>query len=124
MTRDAARRAGVHHPGVRGLEPAWAEKAQRHVLAGDLELLQRARLTHPSVRWWWGARLVGFTFGAWCYLCERHVATWDRKYPMTDQAAEAVLEHRDQVHSLATSTPGSVTSPTLGGADHTKEAQP
>ena len=102
---------------IPGLTPSWAERHQPELLAGDFTLTERARLAHPAVRWWWGARQVGFSYGAWCYLCEALITTWDRKYPMPGKAGEAVLEHRDREHPRPRPDVRVQRAPPLAGSD-------
>jgi len=102
---------------VPGLTPSWAERHQPELLAGDFALTEQARLAHPAVRWWWGARQVGFTYGAWCYLCEALITTWDRKWGMPAKAGETVLEHRDRVHPGRGASVRVQRAPPLAGSD-------
>lgn len=93
-----------------------AAKWQESTIPFDWSLTERARLIHPTCVWWWGARAIDGTFGAWCYLCERHVTTWHRAFPITQGAITAILTHRDLHLMGRIQTPGSDTvgvSPTV-----------
>ena len=72
----------------------WPARVQTEVLGTDLVLRSKARKRHPSVTWWWNQRTVGFVHGALCYLCDKQVATWARRWPIPQQAIEAVMAHR------------------------------
>jgi hypothetical protein len=60
--------------------------------------MQRARLAHRAVLWWWGERKIDGAAGAYCYLCDAMIVTWDTRWPMTREAEQAILEHRDLTH--------------------------
>lgn len=94
---------------ARGLTPSKAERTQPGVLVGDFALRDRARLLHPSVRWWWGERRNGQQSGAYCYLCDAFIATWHPKYPMPVRAGDEILAHRDSVHGPGQLPQGSMT---------------
>ena len=72
----------------------WPARAQTETNSRDLVLTAAATRRHPGVHWWWNQRKIGKTHGAYCYLCDRHVATWARKWPITDKAVEEVMRHR------------------------------
>lgn len=82
----------------------------------DRDLTIKARAARPGVRWWWGVRKWwtpvqseesspfavtdgegGWTVqsnGAWCYLCDRPIATWSSRWPPTEQAKARIALHR------------------------------
>ncbi len=60
----------------------------------DTQLAGVARLAHPRIHNWWGRRYLGGTNGAWCYLCDAHIATWSRRWPITAQARAKIAVHR------------------------------
>jgi len=92
---------------------------QRGIIDRDLDMVEFARLRHPAVRWWWGQRVIAKVNGAYCYLCDKHVATWARAWPITNIAVGFILGHRD-AHIAATITSlGSPASVSLAGADAT-----
>ena len=72
----------------------WPARVQGEVLATDLVFRERAQRRHPGVRWWWNQRTVEHVHGAWCYLCDQHVATWARRFPVTNAAVKEVVAHR------------------------------
>ena len=72
----------------------WPARAQTETTGTDLTLTEQAQKAHPGVRWWWNQRLVGHVHGAWCYLCECHISTWARRWPMPQRAVEEVMAHR------------------------------
>jgi hypothetical protein len=93
-----------------------AVREQLDVYDWEDDLLERARANHPTVAWWWGARLgdwitvkatkalreatgggnvkVARSFGAQCYVCDTQITTWARNYPMTLRAKQAVERHK------------------------------
>jgi hypothetical protein len=71
-----------------------AEMSQRDVWPWEHKLVALARLTHPTVSWWWGMRQHDSKFGAFCYLHDELIVTWNRRYPMTLKAKVAVGNHR------------------------------
>ena len=78
-----------------------AQSLQGRSNAADMVLTEEARLNTPRVRWWWGRRWRDGQNGAWCYLCDRMIATWSSKWPMTLTAVRAVNRHRRQHLQLA-----------------------
>ena len=77
-----------------------AAAAQTETGPEDQFLLGAARRRHPTVVWWWGMRDRDHGFGAWCYICERMLVTWARRWPMTVRAGAVVDEHRARHLSL------------------------
>jgi len=77
-----------------GLSPSWAQRQQGEVTLRDLLLADQARLRHPAVRWWWGEKRTEGRGPAYCYLCDEYIATWDRRWPITDTARAAIADHR------------------------------
>lgn len=92
-----------------------AQREQGEVRTLDMLLVSLARERHPAVRWWWGERVVAGTNGAYCYLCERLIATWARKYPTPKAAIAQIIEHRDASHAhggfIESSQTGSMSPP-------------
>lgn len=95
-------------------EPAlaqpYAATLQGETSLADLGLLNRARLRHDRIRWWWGERKLPGWHGAYCYLCDRTITEWDTRYPITKGAQADILDHRDghladPGPNLGTSTP-------------------
>lgn len=94
MTR--GREVQLAIPGTAGMgrpHPA-ARRAQNYADAYDDALTALARTRRPSVLYWWGMRQMGPAYGALCYVCGDRIATWARKYPMTQTAKDAVDVHR------------------------------
>lgn len=87
---------------VRGLSPSSAERLQGDVAIADLGLTERARLRHPAARWWWGVRKGPGAGGAYCYLCDAFIVSWDTRWAMPLRARWEVLRHRDEAHRPAT----------------------
>jgi hypothetical protein len=79
-------------------------------------MLLLARSRRPKVRWWWGVQWwhephvpsqqgppphtqpvstdrVGRR-GAWCYLCDKPIATWSGMWPVPEHAKAAIAVHR------------------------------
>lgn len=86
---------------ARSLDLPRAARLQVELVALDLRLQAVARERHPTARWWWGVRERDHGRGAWCYLCERMVQTWDTRYPLTGAARAAIVAHRDAEHGPA-----------------------
>ncbi len=76
---------------------SWSAKHQTETDESDNELWDKTEAKHPAVHWWWNQRTVNFKHGAYCYLCDKMIATWDSKFPMTAAAQRAIMEHR-QMH--------------------------
>jgi hypothetical protein len=62
----------------------------------DIKLTRHARLKTPRIRHWWGRRYRDGHNGAWCYLCHSFIATWSRRWPITEGARNAIALHRDE----------------------------
>lgn len=62
--------------------------------AEDDRLTTLARRTHPGVRHWWGRRWHEGRHGAYCYLCDSLITTWDGRHPITAGARAMVSVHR------------------------------
>jgi hypothetical protein len=81
------------------LPPAAPPKAAREQLdmqPWEAHLVALARLRHPTVAWWHGYRdRTAHGFGSWCYVCDRMVVTWSRRWPITETARRAVHEHKN-----------------------------
>lgn len=95
---------------VRGLQQPAAARMQEDVTATDHQITDLARLSRPAVRWWWGERKREGGRGAYCYLCDRMVVTWDTRFPITEQARRTITTHRDRVH-----VPGAIAGSTDAG---------
>lgn len=76
------------------MRPTQAAQDQAYSNGHDDELLLAAKRRHPKVRWWWGRRYRDRINGAWCYLCDCHVATWSRRWPITETARLQIAAHR------------------------------
>jgi hypothetical protein len=73
---------------------SWSARQQESCDESDNDLWMETEEKHPSVHWWWNQRTVGFKHGAYCYLCDKLIATWDGKYGMTKKARDAVMRHK------------------------------
>jgi len=62
----------------------------------DDQLTIRARAARPKVRHWWGRRWHEGANGALCYLCGSMIATWSRRWPITETAMAQIALHRQQ----------------------------
>jgi hypothetical protein len=82
----------------RGLGASWAERQQGDVTATDYQLASLAAAARPGVRWWWGERHDAGEAAAWCYLCDRRIASWARRWPITRTAQRELIRHRDGSH--------------------------
>jgi len=100
------------------MAPSKARAQQQGSNGEDDQLTLQARARRPKVRHWWGVRkwrtaddaydpnelvapdpaVTGIVQrqGAWCYVCEKPIATWSSRWPMTEQAKAAVELHRLQ----------------------------
>lgn len=78
--------------GPRALPAAGREQPITSVL--DAVLLEHARRRRATIAWWWGKRGYDRAYGAYCYLCDTMIVTWARRWPMTDKARAAVMQHR------------------------------
>lgn len=94
-----------------------AAREQAEIIPADYVMTEAARVRHPAVRWWWGERRVENANGAYCYLCDRLVATWDRRWPTPALAIEIVLLHRSHHRPDAGSTFGIDTAGTSPAGD-------
>lgn len=94
-----------------------AQREQGEVTTLDLALVGIARQRHPRAVWWWGERVIEGTNGAYCYLCDRLVASWHRAYPTPRAAVESILDHRRVIHGADPFTKGSQTGATSAPAD-------
>ena len=74
----------------------WPARQQQEANESDLVLKRRATIHHPHARWWWNQKTENFHREAYCFLCDKPLATWDSKYPITVTAIKAVEEHREQ----------------------------
>lgn len=73
----------------------WAARQQKVVEGIDWSMRTAARRRHQNATWWWGQRQTETGYGAVCYLCDTLIATWARKWPMTQEARRLVEEHRE-----------------------------
>lgn len=71
-----------------------AAREQLDVQAFESGLLDVARVHHPTVAWWHGYRLAEERFGSYCYLCEKFIVTWARKWPIPHIAKHAIDDHK------------------------------
>jgi len=62
----------------------------------DELLVLAARARESRRRWWWGSRYKDRRRGAWCYLCDRWIATWSSRWPITTQAIIEIRLHRTE----------------------------
>lgn len=100
--RELARRTQVPaRTAATYLGAPWAQRVQLEVTPADLVLAELARHLHPAVRWWWGERRDGEQNGAYCYLCDRFVATWHHRWPIPKRASQEIVDHRDRTHGPA-----------------------
>ncbi len=73
---------------------SWAAKQQSETSEEDNSLWNATEKKHPLCHWWWGRRIMGYKTGAYCYLCDKMIVTWDGKYPIPVKARKAIMEHR------------------------------
>lgn len=80
---------------------SWAESMQLVVDKEDAHILELARANHQLIAWWWGRRQTSENHGAYCYVCDAVVASWDPRWPMTEAAKRKVQDHREYHRSGA-----------------------
>ena len=76
------------------MAPSVARTLQGRSDRRDNSLTDLARQRTPGIRHWWGRRWREGRNGAWCYICERFVITWDSHYPITEGARRVIAAHR------------------------------
>lgn len=78
------------------LPPAepWAKRNQLHVDENDEYLLAKARTNHMLCAWWWGRRKMETEHGAYCYICDGMIATFDSKWPIPQRVKNEVQKHK------------------------------
>lgn len=74
----------------------YAQREQWYDTDLDDALWHSAMVASRRVSWWWGASKSRGMTGAWCYLCENMVHTYDAGRPMTHTARCAIMAHRGQ----------------------------
>jgi hypothetical protein len=79
---------------LRADETSWPARQQSVCDEHDNELWGLTEKNHPAVVWWWNQRQVKDLYGACCYVCDKMIVSWARKWPMTLEAKDAVMEHR------------------------------
>ena len=75
---------------------AWARQQQLESGPEDDRLRLRAQAAHGGRKHWWGRRSRDQQQGAFCYLCETFITTWDGRYPITDAARATIALHRSE----------------------------
>lgn len=78
------------------IRPHWPKAAETQLVKSETEwaLVDKARVAHPRVIWWWGTKQSPVKFGAYCYLCEDYITTWARTFPITGKAKTEIGYHR------------------------------
>ena len=71
-----------------------AAREQTEVLEWEHTLTAMARRTHPTVAWWNGYRQTEEGKGTYCYLCDRMIVLWTRRFPITRTAQSAIDTHK------------------------------
>lgn len=94
--------------GIRLSQPTHcrAVKDQLTVYDWEDELYERARRNRRMVAWWHGYRMTPVAFGDVCYICNRTVATWSRRWPITRKAQRLIETHK-MFHRAEMVSPGS-----------------
>lgn len=80
------------------------EREQWWTTRFDYQLWDQAVAAHPGVFWWWNPRKTQRGAGAYCYLHDALIYTYDIGRGVTNNVRLAVMEHRAE-HYL-TSRPG------------------
>lgn len=80
----------------RQAQPAWPWAALQQPVRDHIDFLltEQARAGVRTIAWWWGKRQKDGKAGAYCYLCDDWIVSWDVRWPMTDTAKRIVDEHR------------------------------
>lgn len=110
---------------VLAVAPAHLPRAAREQLdvqPWEIGLTNLARVHHRTVAWWHGYRdRTEDGFGSWCYVCESRIATWSRRWPITEAARRAVHAHKNwhrlQLTVPETSRPDGPVG-VIGGSNH------
>lgn len=89
MTDTLGIRLAVSRP-----EHCRAVRAQLAVYDWEGELVDLAQATHPRVSWWHGWRMTYVAFGAQCYVCDRLITSWSRRWPITQKAQREIEAHK------------------------------
>lgn len=71
-----------------------AVKDQLAVYEWEDDLYDKARQRRHTIAWWHGYRMTPVAFGDYCYVCDKQVATWSRRWPITRAAQEAIEAHK------------------------------
>jgi hypothetical protein len=76
---------------------SWPAKRQLFTNDYDNELWKLTEANHPLVAWWWNQRTDISTGkrGAYCYICDKIICTFDGRWPMTRRAIIDVMKHRE-----------------------------
>lgn len=73
---------------------SWPARQQSVVDDWDDKLWDQTEMNHPRVVWWWNQKQMQNGWGAFCYVCDQPIATWNRLWPMTQTAKDLVMAHR------------------------------
>lgn len=105
----------------KALMAAWAASTPRVEIArslrdqwiatpADWRLWEAAKEPRPTVAWWWGMRSDLKPNGAYCYICDKPIWTYNVQAGLSRPARRAVMAHRklhlDQIPAVkAITTP-------------------
>lgn len=84
-----AYQASAQHP-----ENSIGEREQWWTTRFDYQLWDAAISRHRGVFWWWNPRKTPRGTGAYCYLCDTLIYTYDIGRGVTHNVRLAVMEHR------------------------------
>lgn len=117
LPADAMRAWYAAFTAAAGSKASWtqlgyAERNQWYTTSMDHRL--HGQVTREGTRsaWWWGMVKAAAPRGAWCYLCNAMIHTYDVSAPMSHVARVAVMSHR--FHHVAALVSDDLTIPTGG----------
>lgn len=72
----------------------YAARNQWYFNESDTTLWNTAAQTNRRISWWWGMRKARPPRGAWCWICDDLIYSYDVAGDMSAVARAAVMEHR------------------------------
>lgn len=69
-------------------------RSQWYATDWDTAALDDLRRYDGRCRWWWGPNARRRPVGAWCYLCQKHIARYDVATGVSTTARLRVMQHR------------------------------
>jgi hypothetical protein len=72
----------------------YAERNQWYSTGTDRLLHARVAAAGTRAAWWWGRNRATSPRGAWCYLCDKLIRSYDVSSPMSHAARCDIMAHR------------------------------